>query len=241
MTTGCFQSWSEWKRSAEKRNLVRMTWTIFLPHTSYPIHLTGSDPICPIWSEIQIRYSCPSTLLKATVSCLDYYSSLSRPLISPWSAEDIKARVIPSVLLPSRLWCLPVSPAGKVRVPYHSPAPRLTWSSPRALCLQPCNLLAVLASRLPFQVLLVAVSSARNSLPMDISMAKPFTSSKFLLRWGLSSLKIIYNSLCPSTSKTFFCLLASFYSSLFFIILFIYFLKMPIAYCSSHSELSPQR
>ena len=96
-------------------------------------------------------------------------------------------------------------------------------------------------SRLPFQVLLVVVCSSKNSRPMDISMAKPLTSFKFLLWWGLSSLKLCTTHSAPSTSKTFFCLLFIFHSSLLFIILFIYFLKMPIAYCFLPLELSSSK
>lgn len=130
-----------------KGNLVRMTWTIFLP--SYLIS-NPPDWIRPNLSNLirnpdQILMSFSITLLKATVSCLDYYSSLSRLLDSPWSAEDIKARVIPSVLCPvdyDACLCHQQEKSGPIPQPQR---PRLTWSSPRALCLQPCNLLAVLA------------------------------------------------------------------------------------------------
>lgn len=132
---GSFQKGSEWKRSAEKGNLVRMAWTIFLPHTSYPIHLTGSDPICPIWSEIQIRYSCPSLspcskpLYLAWIITVVYLGSLILPGLQKTSKPGN-----PISPLPSRLWCLPVSPAGKVQVPYHS------LGGPASPGLSPCSL-----------------------------------------------------------------------------------------------------
>lgn len=163
-----------------------MTWTIFLPSylISNPPDWIRSNLSNLIRNPDQILMSFSITLLKATVSCLDYYSSLARLVESPWSAEDIKARVIRSHQSFAQQTTMPACfTSRKCQVPYNS---LRGLTSPGALPVFFFSILVIYwpcwPSRLPFQVLLAAVSSARNSFPMDISMAKPFTSFKFLLR-----------------------------------------------------------
>lgn len=78
-----------------KETLVRMTWTILLPSylISNPPDWIRSNPIR---NPDQKLMSFSITLLRATISCLDYYGKLTRLLDSPWSTENIKARVIRS-------------------------------------------------------------------------------------------------------------------------------------------------
>lgn len=78
-----------------KETLVRMTWTILLSSylISNPPDWIRSNPIR---NPDQKLMSFSITLLRATISCLDYYGKLTRLLDSPWSAENIKARVIRS-------------------------------------------------------------------------------------------------------------------------------------------------
>lgn len=162
-----------------------MTWTIFLPSylISNPPDWIRSSLSNPIRNPDQKLMSFSITLLRATISCLDQYSNLTRLLDSPWSAENIKARVIrshwsfaPQTMMPAYFT------SRKSQVPYNS---LRGLPQPGALPMFFFSILVIYwpcwPSRLPFQVLLVVVCSSKNSLPMDISMAKPLTSFKFLL------------------------------------------------------------
>lgn len=99
------------QRSAWKRDLARKGVDYFFsPHTSYPIH-----------QKIQIQKprvltpSLPITLLRTTMSSLDYDSSLLISLLdSPWSVENI-AVGSNQTGSPQNLQWLPISVGGKAK------------------------------------------------------------------------------------------------------------------------------